>query len=84
MSMNTGNDSFESTAMLDDELKAARVRAMQKQGLSATTIGALMLLVSCLLSFAFDYSHPLFEYALYGLSTLGIGVVFYGLIKIFG
>jgi len=52
-------------------------------GLVYVLSGALICLTSCIVTMTTTYSHASFGWMLYGLTTLGILVVFAGLMKIF-
>jgi len=52
-------------------------------GLILILIGAVICLLSCVLTMTSSYSHTNFAVILYGFTTLGILIVFGGLMKIF-
>ena len=53
------------------------------RGLIYILIGAIICLSSCIITFTSTYSQGSFPYVLYGLTTLGILIVFMGLMMVF-
>ena len=64
----------------------ARLRNARKtsSGLILVLAGAVLCLLSCVLTLTGSYTGSSFQLILYGITTLGILVSFGGLIKIFG
>jgi hypothetical protein len=54
-----------------------------RQGLNITAIGALILFSSFLLTITSGYTHFSTDFVLYGLTSIGICIVMYGLYLIF-
>ncbi|MBS1771830.1 MAG: hypothetical protein JST82_03145 [Bacteroidetes bacterium] len=65
------------------EIKRLRNARKTSSGLILILIGGVVCLLSCILTMTSSYSHTNFEIVLYGFTTLGILIVFGGLMKIF-
>lgn len=66
------------------QVKKLRAARNTSTGLIFILIGAALLLLSCAIGIFRFYSDSSLSFALYGLTSLGILVVFVGLIRIFG
>jgi hypothetical protein len=64
------------------ELKKLYYAKRTSQGLVLILIGAIICLTSCIVTFFSSYSSM--SLALYGLTSIGVVIVFAGLMKIFG
>ncbi len=53
------------------------------QGLTFILVGAVICLLSCILTITSSFSTESFPYVLYGFTSLGIVVVFFGLMRVF-
>jgi hypothetical protein len=65
------------------EIKKLRNARKTSSGLMLILIGAVLCLLSCVLTMTSSYSHGNFSIVLYGFTTVGIVLVFGGLMKIF-
>lgn len=65
------------------EIKKLRNARKTSTGLIYIMIGAIICLLSCILTMTSSYSHGNFALVLYGFTTVGIIIVFLGLMKIF-
>lgn len=65
------------------EIKRLRNARKTSTGLIYILIGAVVCLLSCVLTMTSTYSHSNFSVVLYGFTTIGIIIVFIGLMKIF-
>ena len=66
------------------EVKRLRNQQRTTNGLILAIIGAGLLLLSCVLSLTGSISSGSFSIYLFGFTTIGIAIVFAGLVKIFG
>lgn len=66
--------------------EASKLRNSKKtaRGLTLVLIGACMCLLSCILTLSHAFSGSNFSFVLFGITTIGILVVFGGLVYIFG
>ncbi len=78
----TGADERHVIAMLT-EIKKLRNARKTANGLIYILIGAVTCLLSCILTMTSSYSNSNFSLILYGITTIGIIIVFIGLMKIF-
>ena len=53
------------------------------QGLALIAGGAVICLVSCVLTITLNLSHESFAWVLYGLTSVGIAVIFAGFMRVF-
>lgn len=65
------------------EVKRLRNSKKTSSGLILILIGAAMLLMSCVLTLTGSYSAGSFGMVLFGLTTIGITIAFFGLVRIF-
>lgn len=65
------------------EIKQLRNARKTSAGLMYILIGAVICLLSCILTMTSSYSQGNFAIVLYGFTTVGILIVFFGLMKIF-
>ncbi len=65
------------------EVKKLRNSAKTTSGLIFVFIGAVLLLLSCILTLTGSYSSGTFGPFLFGLTSIGLIIVFIGLVKIF-
>jgi len=65
------------------EVKSLRNSRKTSTGLILILIGAAMLLTSCVLTLTGSYTQGTFNMVLFGLTTMGICIVFIGLARIF-
>ena len=70
-------------AQLMQEVKKLRAAKSTATGLIFILVGVVILLSSFVLSFMHVYSNQSLTFVLYGLTTVGILVVFFGLMKVF-
>ena len=68
---------------LMSEVKKLRNSQKTASGLIFILVGAAVMLLSCMLTLMGNYSSTNFGLVLYGLTSLGIIIVFIGLIRIF-
>ena len=68
---------------LMQEVKRLRNSRKTSSGLIFILIGAAMLFMSCVLTLTGSYTAGNFGMVLFGLTTIGITIVFWGLVKIF-
>lgn len=80
--LTTGTDARHIPDMLK-EIKKLRNARKTSSGLIYILIGAVVCLLSCVLTMTSTYSNSNFSLVLYGFTTIGIIVVFIGLMKIF-
>ncbi|MGN6477957.1 MAG: hypothetical protein ACTHKV_12075 [Flavipsychrobacter sp.] len=66
-----------------NEIKKLRNSRKTSGGLILILAGAVLCLLSCILTLTGSYSGTSFQLVLYGITTLGILITFGGLIKIF-
>ncbi len=66
------------------EVKRLRVNKRVNRGLSLITVGVLFLGAGCLCTLCFSNENFNYHISLYGFTTLGILLVFAGMIDIFG
>ncbi len=78
----TGADERHVATMLA-EIKKLRNARKTANGLIYILIGAVTCLLSCILTMTSSYSNSSFSLILYGITTIGIIIVFVGLMKIF-
>jgi len=72
---------------LEDVMKHYRLlrsRKQQRTGLNLLTVGALMCLASCILTFLHNYSDNYALFTLYGLTLVGACILLVGLALVFG
>ena len=65
------------------EITRLRNARKTSAGLMLILIGGVVCLLSCVLTMTSNYSHSNFAIVLYGFTTIGILIVFGGLMKIF-
>ncbi|OSZ78730.1 hypothetical protein CAP35_10925 [Chitinophagaceae bacterium IBVUCB1] len=65
------------------EIKKLRNARKTANGLIFILVGAVTCLLSCVLTMTSSYSNSNFSLVLYGFTTIGIIIVFVGLMKIF-
>jgi len=65
------------------EVKKLRSAQKTSSGLVFVFIGAVLLLLSCVLTLTGTYSQGSFGMVLFGFTTIGVSIVFWGLVKIF-
>ena len=65
------------------EVKRLRGSRKTSSGLILILIGAAMLLMSCVLTLTGSYSAGSFGMVLFGLTTIGITIAFFGFVRIF-
>jgi cytochrome c-type biogenesis protein CcmH/NrfF len=70
-------------AQLMQEVKKLRAAKNTATGLIFILAGVVILLSSFVLSFMHVYNNQSLTFVLYGLTTIGILVVFFGLMKVF-
>lgn len=66
-----------------NEIKKLRNSRKTSGGLILILAGAMLCLLSCILTLTGSYSGTSFQLVLYGITTVGILITFGGLIKIF-
>ena len=69
---------------LMQEVKKLRIAQSTSVGLGFILAGALVLFVSCMLAIMRFHSGSSLSFVLYGLTSIGILIIFIGLMKIFG
>lgn len=79
---NRGFDERQLPEMLAEIKRLRNARSLSK-GLILILVGAVVCLLSCILTMTSSYSHSNFGIILYGFTTIGILIVFAGLMKIF-
>lgn len=77
-----GHDERYASEMLHETAKL-RSNRLRTQGLALILAGAVICLLSCVLTITTSSLNGSFPYVLYGLTTLGILVVFAGFVKVF-
>jgi len=77
-----GHDEEFIKSLLHETIKQ-RYAKMRSQGLVCILAGAIICLLSFALTITSSYTHLSFPFVLYGLTSLGILVIFAGLVKLF-
>ena len=75
----------EATSVADivGEVAKQRYAARRSSGLNLILAGGVICFLSFLLTITSAFSHEAFPYVLYGLTSIGIGIGFVGLTKVF-
>lgn len=66
------------------EAKNEHYAVMRKDGLGKISIGAILIVVGFLITCLNFHSNKSFDFAMYGLTSIGIVFVFWGLYKMIG
>ncbi|MEI8279078.1 MAG: hypothetical protein WCG87_04890 [Bacteroidota bacterium] len=77
-----GHEEYHVTELLKEVAKL-RDAKNRSQALALVLVGALICLASCIMTLTGSFTHSNFSFVLYGLTSLGIIVVFAGLMKVF-
>ncbi len=78
---NTNTTALKATSEMEMEQVDSRKLRTQR-GFSLIGFGAIILLVGCILSIIADPSHLLYDFILYGPTTLGAIMVIFGMYKV--
>ncbi len=77
-----GFEENEVKSFVDEAIKL-RHDANRTRGMQLVVSGAIVCFLSFLLTITSSFSHGSFPYVLYGLTSVGIGIAFVGLMKVF-
>ena len=66
------------------EAKKDYYAQMRKEGLSKLVIGTILIVIGFAITCLNFHANKSFDFAMYGLTTVGLGFVFWGLFKIIG
>jgi hypothetical protein len=66
------------------EAKEKHYAELQKDGIQKIVIGAVLGLLGCVMTLLHFGSGTSFQYALFGFTTVGISMVFYGMYRMIG
>ena len=65
-------------------IKRLKIKKQCRLGFKLIALGAVMCLISCLLTFFHDYSAVYTSLTLYGITLIGASLVLIGLVLVFG
>lgn len=65
-------------------VKTLKIKRQSRLGFKLIALGAIMCLISCLLTFFHNYSAAYTTFSLYGITFIGASLVLIGLVLIFG
>ena len=77
-----GHDEYFVKELVNEAIKIRNAK-MRSQAMSLVLAGGILCLLSCIVTMTSSFSNSSFPLVLYGLTTVGIAVIFIGFAKIF-
>lgn len=78
---NTNTTLLEATSEMElEQVDSRKIRT--QRGFTLIGFGAIILIIGCILSIIADPSHLIYDFILYGPTTLGAIMVIYGMYKV--